>query len=115
MPDCAGERLGELSRSITIEGERLPRLALKPLEQLLVWIIRLTDSLEESRHRHVEAYLLDVRTKIERLLKVGLGYLTLDRQTMTLSGGESQRMKLAAALDSDLTGVIYILSMILML
>ena len=53
--------------------------------------------------------MTDLKTKLKRMLKLGLGYLSLDRQTMTLSGGEAQRLWLAAVLDSDLTGVIYIL------
>lgn len=57
----------------------------------------------------VRDYLTDMETKISRFLKVGLGYLSLDRQTVTLSGGELQRLRLAAALDSEITGLIYIL------
>lgn len=60
-------------------------------------------------HGLVEVYLTDLKTKIKRIINLGLGYLTLDRQTITLSGGEMQRIKLAATLDSDLTGIIYIL------
>ena len=55
-----------------------------------------------------ESYLLDIETK-RPLSKVGLGYLSLDRQIITLSGGELKRLRLAAALDSELTGIIYIL------
>lgn len=108
-PDCKGERLGELSRSVTVKGIRLPELTVLSLEELLEWIHRLENSINEAERRHVEAYLLDLRTKIQRIVNVGLGYLSLDRQTLTLSGGELQRVKLAAALDSDLTGIIYIL------
>ena len=108
-PDCRGERLGALSRSVTVAGTRLPELSVLSLDELGDWVHTLQDSLPESDHSLVEPYLLDLATKIRRIMHVGLGYLSLDRQTITLSGGESQRIKLAAALDSDLTGMIYIM------
>ncbi len=108
-PDCMGERLGELSRGVTVQGTRLPELSLLSLEDLYAWIIKLEGSLNRVSRILVESYLLDLKTKIQRLLNVGLGYLSLDRQTITLSGGELQRVKLAAALDSDMTGIIYIM------
>jgi excinuclease ABC subunit A len=107
--DCKGERLGELSRSATVKGTRLPELSVLSLEELSQWVQSLESSLSDTEGRLVEAYLLDLRTKIHRIINVGLGYLSLDRQTITLSGGELQRIKLAAALDSDLTGIIYIM------
>ncbi|MEL7565628.1 MAG: excinuclease ABC subunit UvrA [Dehalobacterium sp.] len=108
-PDCMGERLGELSRSATVENMRLPQLSLLSLEELYGWILKLEGSLTSGKRNLVEAYVLDLKTKIQRIINVGLGYLSLDRQTITLSGGELQRVKLAAALDSDLTGIIYIM------
>jgi len=108
-PDCRGERLGELSRSVTVKNTRLPELAWLSLEELYLWIVKLEGSLDEASRSLVESYLLDLKTKIQRIMNVGLGYLSLDRQTITLSGGELQRVKLAATLDSDLTGIIYIM------
>lgn len=108
-PDCRGERLGELSRSVTVESVRLPELSLLSLEELYAWLRKLEHSLAGAKHSLIESYLLDLKTKIQRILNVGLGYLSLDCQTITLSGGELQRVKLAAALDSDLTGIIYIM------
>jgi excinuclease ABC subunit A len=108
-PDCMGERLAVSSRNATVESKRLPELALLSLEELSGWILKLDGSLDDTRRSLVEVYLLDLKTKIQRLINVGLGYLSLDRQTITLSGGELQRVKLAAALDSDLTGIIYIM------
>lgn len=107
--NCKGERLGELSRSVTVNNTHLPELSLLSLEELYSWIEKLEASLIEKNYCLVEVYLLDLKTKIKRILNVGLGYLSLDRQTVTLSGGELQRIKLAATLDSDLTGIIYIL------
>lgn len=108
-PDCMGERLGELSRNTTVKGTRLPELSVLSLEGLHEWIRKLENSLSDNERSLVEAYMLDLKTKIQRIVNIGLGYLSLDRQTITLSGGELQRVKLAAALDSDLTGIIYIM------
>ena len=108
-PDCKGERLGELSRSVTILDIRLPQLVFLSLEELHQWIVKLENFLSVNNKLMVKSYLLDIKTKIQRIINVGLGYLSLDRQTMTLSGGESQRIKLSATLSSDLTGIIYIM------
>jgi excinuclease ABC subunit A len=108
-PDCLGERLGVLSRSVTVERLRLPELVYLSLEELYAWVLQLESSMDDARRSLVESYLLDLKTKIQRIINVGLGYLSLDRQTISLSGGELQRVKLAATLDSDLTGIIYIM------
>lgn len=108
-PDCKGERLNALSRSVTVLDTRLPELVSISLQALSDWILRLKNSLGRTESVIVEVYLLDLETKIRRIVAVGLGYLSLDRQTITLSGGEAQRIKLAATLDSDLTGIIYIM------
>ena len=108
-PGCKGERLSELSRSITVNGVRLPQLSQFSLEKLCQWVNELAASLPKQHLELVKAYLLDMNTKLTRVINVGLGYLTVDRQIVTLSGGELQRIRLAAVLDSDLSGVIYIL------
>lgn len=108
-PACKGERLNELSRSVTVMDMRLPELVSLSLEELYQWVRRLEDYVGGTNKHMVESYLLDLQTKIRRIVNVGLGYLSLDRQTMTLSGGEAQRIKLAATLDSNLTGIIYIM------
>ncbi|CAM3457048.1 MULTISPECIES: ATP-binding cassette domain-containing protein [Saccharibacillus] len=120
---CAGERLNPLSRSVTVAGRRLPELSVLSLEELGQWLAALQggesdkasgwkpgeDLGSNSGGQSVRIYLEDLRTKISRLERIGLGYLSIDRQMITLSGGESQRIKLAAALDSDLTGMMYLL------
>lgn len=108
-PECHGERLNELSRSVTVKGTRLPELPGSSLTGLVDWIRELDANLTHSEQLLAGVYVTDLKTKLKRMLKLGLGYLSLDRQTMTLSGGEAQRLRLAAVLDSDLTGVIYIL------
>lgn len=108
-PSCKGERLSELSRNVTVNGTRLPQLSRYSMEKLCQWVIELEASRTEKQLEPVKAYLLDLKTKLIRVINVGLGYLTVDRQIITLSGGELQRLRLAAVLDSDLTGIIYIL------
>lgn len=108
-PECQGERLNELSRNVTVMDTRLPDLVLFSLEELYQWIIRLEDYISNTDKTLIEPYLLDLKTKIQRIINVGLAYLSRNRKTMTLSGGEAQRIKLAATLDSNLTGIIYIL------
>ena len=107
-PDCEGERLNEQSRSVAVGGTRLPQLGKLSLEELKDWISKLNDSLGVSEREPAQIYLNDLHTKLGRLMRTGLGYLSIDRQMMTLSGGEGQRVRMAAALDSDLTGILYI-------
>ncbi len=107
--ECNGERLMKDSRTVTVVGIRLPELTNYSLEQLVTWVQNVASTLDEKQKRYVEHLLFDMETKINRLLTVGVGYLTLNRQTITLSGGEQQKIKLAATLDSTLTGVIYLL------
>lgn len=108
-PDCNGERLNELSRIVTVLDTRLPELVSLSLEELDQWLKKLEKDMTDANQLIIEPYLVDLKTKIKRIVNVGLGYLSLDRQTMTLSGGEAQRIKLAATLDSSLTGMIYIM------
>lgn len=107
--DCNGERLNELSRNVTVMGTRLPELVNISLDELSSFILELEESINDREKQLIDVYIIDLKTKIRRLINVGLGYLSLDRQTMTLSGGEAQRIKLAATLDSSLTGIIYIM------
>lgn len=107
--NCQGEKLSELSRTALVMGTRLPELTGLSLEELNNFMQRMKASLTPREMALVEPYILDIDTKIRRIANVGLGYLSLDRQTMTLSGGEAQRIKLAATLDSNLTGIIYIM------
>ncbi|MEG0366747.1 MAG: ABC-ATPase UvrA, partial [Coprobacillus sp.] len=107
--DCHGEKLNKESREITVHGKRIYELTQISLQELYDWIVELKNNLDGPQKESVFQYINDLETKIRRIIKVGIGYLHLDRQTMTLSGGEKQRMKLAATLDSTMIGVIYIL------
>lgn len=108
-PDCLGDRLNPISRSVTVAHRTIPQLVNQSLKELRQWIEQLEAALDQKGYFVVEAFIQDLRTKLTRIIKVGLGYLTLDRQTISLSGGEAQRLRLAALLDSALTGVLYVM------
>ena len=78
---------------MTVNGTRLPELSFYSLEQLEDWIGQLEVSMAERHAALVNAYIRDIKTKLNRFIKVGLGYLSLDRQIVTLSGGELQRLR----------------------
>ncbi len=108
-PNCHGHRLKEESRNVLVHQTSITELTTISLEDMFEWLQRLKTSLTAEQKVFIETYLHDLLEKISRVLKVGLGYLNLDRQTITLSGGEAQRLRLASVLGSGLTGVLYIL------
>jgi excinuclease ABC subunit A len=108
-PQCHGERLNPLSREVKVGGKRIPELVMLSLDALDLWIENLNKNIDPRMLMGADAFIKDIRTKIRRIIRTGLGYLSLDRQTVTLSGGETQRLKLAALLDSSLTGIMYVM------
>ncbi len=106
-PTCRGERLRPESRAVRIRETGIVELSRLTIEQALEWLGRL--GLEGSEARIAEELLKEIRNRLRFLVDVGLGYLTLDRPGPSLSGGESQRIRLASQMGSELTGVIYIL------
>ncbi|WP_084243382.1 ATP-binding cassette domain-containing protein [Planomicrobium okeanokoites] len=108
-PDCQGTKLNELSRSVTVMDRSITAIAAMDLEQLLEWVNACDAILSDDEMAAVDVYLRDIETKLKRIKRLGLGYLTLERGTSTLSGGESQRIRLSAILDSDLTDIVYII------
>lgn len=106
-PTCEGLRLREESSWVKIDGHNIQSMIELPLDELLPLItsLQLSDHDKEVAKR----LLYEVTTRVEFLLKVGLGYLTINRTSNTLSGGESQRINLATSLGSSLVGSIYIL------
>ena len=106
-PDCGGTRLQPEALRVLLEGQTLPQLAQLSIEELWSWLgaRQWTD-----RQRELAGHLLEELTeRVQFLHRVGLDYLTLDRQARTLSGGEAQRIHLSAALGSGLTSTLYVL------
>ena len=105
--DCEGLRLREETSWVKIDGNNIQSMVELPLDELLP----LMKSLKLSEHdaEIAKRLLYEIITRLEFLLKVGLGYLTINRTSNTLSGGESQRINLATSLGSSLVGSIYIL------
>lgn len=107
--ECGGERLREEVRRVTVAGMTLPHLSQCSLDELAEWVERVQAKYEQEGDSLLETVLHDLLTKIKRIIHVGLGYLSLDRNAITLSGGEAQRLRLATILGSGLTGVLYLL------
>ncbi len=106
-PDCKGTRLRKDAHYVKIADTSIIDLALQPIEDVLAFFTNL--KLPAYDQKVAGRILTEIRTRLEYLDKVGLGYLTLNRLTSTLSGGEYQRIKLATSLGSALVGSMYIM------
>jgi excinuclease ABC subunit A len=108
---CNGARLGPIPRRVTIDNENYPSLTARSVDSVLARVSEIEQVLlNDALHRPLaEAPLAELKRRLEFLVRVGLGYLALDRAARTLSGGEMQRLRLAAQLGSGLTGALYVL------
>ena len=106
-PDCHGKRLRPEANYVKISGKSITDLATMPISELKKFFQTL--KLSESDASIAERLLIEIRNRLDFLTEVGLGYLTLNRASNTLSGGESQRINLATSLGSSLVGSTYIL------
>ena len=106
-PRCDGGRLRPESLAVKLEGRSLPQLAALPIEEVRTFFQQLR--LEATQKIIAEEALKEIRARLDLLVDVGLGYLTLDRGAHTLAGGEAQRIRLAGQIGSGLVGVLYIL------
>lgn len=106
-PDCKGKRLRKEAGYVKINGRSVQDLVDLPLDELKVFFDGL--ELTEYENKVAKRILIEIRNRIGFLMDVGLGYLTLNRASNTLSGGESQRINLATSLGSSLVGSMYIL------
>ena len=107
--DCEGTRLRPESRAVTVAGETIIKISHLPLNDLDAWIKSLPPHFTAEEMRIAQSILDDLYERVGRLLEVGVGYLSLERSSPTLSAGEAQRLRLAALLGSGLTGVLYVL------
>ncbi len=106
-PECGGNRLKPEALAVTVRGKTVPEISAMTIEQLRAW---LQGQKWKHSERKVAGYLLgQLDERLSTLSRVGLDYLSLDRQARTLSGGEAQRIQLAAALGSGLTSTLYVL------
>lgn len=108
-PECNGTRLKPESRQVTVAGETITEISGKSLKELKDWMQRLPLTTTEAGLTILQPVLDDLSGRIQRLLDVGLGYLSMERPATSLSGGEAQRLRLASLLGSGLTGVLYVL------
>lgn len=105
--ECYGSRLGYYGRTVTVNGKTIVEVSKFDLKELMNWLNDL--ELTEVELSIAEVVLADLRKRIGNVIKIGLGYLSLERSISSLSGGEAQRLKLLNIIDSGLTGVLYIL------
>ncbi len=105
--ECGGTRLRPESRAVRVAGKSLPEVCAQTVLACLSHFSHM--KLDEGRKRIAEGLLREIQARLRFLDSVGLGYLTLDRPAPSLSGGESQRIRLASQLGSELSGVTYVL------
>ncbi len=108
-PECHGQRLNQEALHFRIDGKNIAQLAEMDIRDLHAWTEGLHSRLD-GRQRHIAGEILkEIRSRLKFLLDVGLDYLSLNRSSVTLSGGESQRIRLATQIGSQLVNVLYIL------
>lgn len=108
-PVCNGDRLKKESLCFKIDGKNVAELSKMDLTQLAKWIEDLNEKLDDRKKAIASEILREIETRIKFLLDVGVGYLNLGRSSRSLSGGESQRIRLATQIGSELVNVLYIL------
>jgi excinuclease ABC subunit A len=108
-PDCKGHRLRNEALYVKVDGKHIGELSEIPVKYLRHWFEELEEKLSEFDKQVAKRILIEINARINTLLNVGLGYLTLNRLANSLSGGESQRIQLTRSLGSNLTNSLYIL------
>ncbi len=108
-PECNGQRLKKESLWFRIDGKNISELARMDISELNKWFENLEERLSDRQRKIAVEIVKEIRDRLRFLLDVGLKYLSLDRTSRTLSGGESQRIRLATQIGSQLVNVLYIL------
>ncbi len=108
-PECHGDRLNKISLHYYIDGKTIADVARMDISELYEWCEHLEDRLDPSKRLVAEEIMKEIRSRLKFLLDVGLDYLSLNRSSASLSGGESQRIRLATQIGSQLVNVLYIL------
>ena len=108
-PECHGQRLNREALSYRIWDKNISELAAMDISELREWLNQVEEHLDHQQQQIAHEILKEIRTRLDFLLEVGLDYLALNRQSASLSGGESQRIRLATQIGSQLVNVLYIL------
>jgi excinuclease ABC subunit A len=108
-PECHGQRLNREALSYKIWDKNIAQLAAMDISELRQWLDHVEEHLDDQQRQIATEILKEIRTRLDFLLDVGLDYLSLNRQSASLSGGESQRIRLATQIGSQLVNVLYIL------
>ncbi|HHN73280.1 MAG TPA: excinuclease ABC subunit A, partial [Thermopetrobacter sp.] len=108
-PACHGYRLKPEALAVKVAGKHIGEVAAMSIDAAHAWFATVKETLSPARREIAARILREIRERLRFLVDVGLGYLTLDRKSGTLSGGESQRIRLASQIGSGLTGVLYVL------
>ena len=108
-PECHGQRLNREALSYKIGDKNISELANMDISELRQWLDDVEPTLDHQQQQIATEILKEIRTRLDFLLEVGLNYLALNRQSASLSGGESQRIRLATQIGSQLVNVLYIL------
>lgn len=108
-PECGGTRLNKEALHFFIDGKNIAELSAMDIEELLRWTDNLEERLAPRQQVIAREIIKEIRSRLSFMVDVGLGYLSLSRASATLSGGESQRIRLATQLGSELVNVLYIL------
>lgn len=108
-PECHGQRLNKEALHYRIDGKNIAELAQMDIAELARWVNRIEKKMSPVQQQIAVEILKEIRSRLEFILEVGLDYLSLNRPSSTLSGGESQRIRLATQIGSRLVNVLYIL------
>jgi len=108
-PDCKGQKLKRESLAYRVWDKNIAELAGMDISDLKTWLDNVEEHLDTKGRKIAAEIVKEIRTRVSFLLEVGLDYLTLNRQSVSLSGGESQRIRLATQIGSQLVNVLYIL------
>lgn len=108
-PSCGGSRLSKTALCVKIDGANIAEVGGWDLARVLAWMAALHAWAGEEKQGITAPIVREIKSRLQFLLDVGLGYLTLSRASSTLSGGETQRIRLASQIGSGLTGVLYVL------
>lgn len=108
-PECHGAKLNREALSYRIHDKNIQQLATMDISELYEWLSQVEEHLSNKQRQIAAEILKEIRTRLKFLLDVGLDYLSLDRSSVSLSGGESQRIRLATQIGSQLVNVLYIL------